>query len=89
MITKPAWASGCDEGRITSADIGAAPRGSNNSRRRNVSSASRARIFSSIDSPGTSRTPPTTIRLCSPSAWVSTQWMSLAIRIPATLPADA
>ena len=89
MITKPASASGCDDGRITSADIGAEPRGSKISRRRSVSSASSARILSSIVSPGTSSTPPTTIRLCSPSAWVSTQWMTLAIRIPATLPADA
>ena len=40
-------------------------------------------------SPGTSSTPPTMIRLGSPSAWASTQWMTLAVRIHATLPANA
>ena len=36
--------------------------------------------------PGTSSTPPTMIRLGSPSAWASTQWMTLAVRIRGTLP---
>jgi len=77
MIRKPASASGCDEGRTRSSDSGADPRGSNSSSRRSSSpSASSHCIFSSIVVPGTSSTPPTTIRLGSPSAWASTQWRS-------------
>ena len=75
MIRKPASASGCADGSTRSSDSGAEPRGSNSSSRRSASpSASRWRIFSSIVVPGTSSTPPTTIRLGSPSAWASTQW---------------
>ena len=81
---KPASASGTDEGSTRSADSGAEPRGSNRHSRRSQSpSRSSQRAFSSIDSPGTSSTPPTMIRLGSPSAWASTQWMTL---IHATLP---
>src|SRR4051812_1562266 len=87
MITKPASATA--DGKTMSADSGAEPRGSKIRVRRRRSSASRARIFSSIVVPGTSSTPPTTTRLCSPSAWASTQWMTLAIRIRGTLPAHA
>src|SRR5688572_28315423 len=86
MITKPASASGCADSKTTSPLRGADPRGSNRSTRRSRSSASSACIFSSIVVPGTSSTPPTTIRLGSPSAWASTHWMTLAIRIRATLP---
>ena len=61
MMMKPASASGRAEGRTRSADKGAEPRGSNRSRRRSASpSRSRWRSFSSIVSPGTSSTPPTT-----------------------------
>jgi hypothetical protein len=84
MITKPASASGWREGSTRSADNGAEPRGSNSSSRRSSSpSRSRWRSLSSIVSPGTSSTPPTTIRLGSPSACASTQWMTLSSRIPA------
>ena len=83
---KPASASGCEDGSTRSADSGAEPRGSNSRMRRSRSSRSSACILSSIVSPGTSSTPPTTIRLGSPSAWASTHWMTLAIRIRGTLP---
>jgi 3-oxoacyl-[acyl-carrier protein] reductase len=86
MMMKPASASGCEEGSTRSADSGAEPRGSNSTSRRSQSpSRSSQRILSSIVSPGTSSTPPTMIRLGSPSAWASTQWMTLAIRIGGTL----
>ena len=88
MMMKPASASGTDEGSTRSADSGAEPRGSNRHSRRSQSpSRSSQRAFSSIVVPGTSSTPPTMIRLGSPSAWASTQWMTLAVRIRATLPA--
>ncbi len=84
---KPASASGCDDGSTRSADSGAEPRGSNRHSRRSQSpSRSSQRAFSSIVVPGTSSTPPTMIRLGSPSAWASTQWMTLAVRIRGTLP---
>ena len=70
MIRKPASASGCEDGSTRSSDSGAEPRGSNSSSRRSSSpSRSRCCIFSSIVVPGTSSTPPTMIRLGSPSAW--------------------
>src|SRR3954452_20216555 len=79
MITKPA--SPFVEGNTMSPESGAIPRGSCRIRRRSQSpSRSRWRILSSIVSPGTSSTPPTTIRLGSPSAWASTQWMTLPRR---------
>src|SRR5918997_1755856 len=88
MMMKPASASGCALGSTRSAESGAEPRGSNRHRRRSQSpSRSSQRAFSSIDTPGTSSTPPTMIRLGSPSACASTQWMTLAVRIRATLPA--
>src|SRR6478752_9364126 len=87
MMMNPASASGCDEGCTRSADRGAEPRGSNRHSRRSQSpSRSSQRAFSSIVVPGTSSTPPTMIRLGSPSAWASTQWMTLAVRIRGTLP---
>ena len=75
---KPASASGTEDGSTRSADSGAEPRGSNRHSRRSQSpSRSSQRAFSSMDTPGTSSTPPTMIRLGSPSAWASTQWMTL------------
>ena len=88
MIRKPASASGCADGSTTSSDSGADPRGSKSSSRRSSSpSRSRWRIFSSIVVPGTSSTPPTTIRLGSPSAWASTQCRTRP-RTPPTLPEE-
>ena len=90
MMMKPASASGCADGSTRSADSGAEPRGSNRHSRRSQSpSRSSQRALSSIVVPGTSRTPPTMMRLGSPSAWASTQWMTLAVRIRATLPGNA
>ena len=86
MITKPASAWTRTAAR-RSADSGADPRGSNRHSRRSQSpSRSSHSALSSIVAPGTSSTPPTTTRVASPSAWASTQWITLAARIRGTLP---
>ena len=73
---KPASASGSEEGSTRSGDSGADPRGSNRQQPpQPVILRSSQRVFSSIVSPGTSSTPPTMMRLGSPSAWASTQWI--------------
>ena len=79
MITKPAQASGCDDGKTRLVQSVTLPRGSCSKNCRNASPCvSSHRAFSNMVLPGTSSTPPVMTSLSSPSVCTPT---TLIIRL--------